>query len=340
MATNETVRIVQRVKTDIDNYEATVQALHAFIGVTIWEDGQFTSDSHHALGRRMETSGGNRFEPSTTVTPDAVIQQAHDFGYVVEGKASLSSDQEHWTDDVEQLHKYDDDLLGWWTADERIGNNDVVLLIRAPLAADFVEYTERLDADRGWAFTRNMGYVEFNRIARVSPALHLRLHEGVLTDDDIRNALQKGQMVPLEGLVATFRARRFYDSPPPCEYLMEALWQGIFNEMKSEVAYDHGLKCWPLYVHVGNLTRELQKLYGSEGQAHREVEYPRTAWVGRALEALVQIGLAQPGVAPGEYTILFRRILGDVIETFARHRSDDTDPAEPGYVQLELPTAQ
>lgn len=283
----------------------------------------------------METSQSNRVSPSSEVTPDAVIQKSDDLGFVAEAKASLPREPRYWTDDAEQLHKYDDDLHGWWTTDGLIGENDIVLLMRTPHADDFAEYVHKFNSKRGWTFQRNVCFVEFDRSGRVRQAIHLRRHKGDLADGELAERLRKGVMVPIEGLLDTFRSRKFYDAKPPIEYLMEVLWQDIFNEMKSQTEFDDELSCWPLEVTVPDLTLDLQRMFGSSGGLDREAEYPRQRWVRQALEALVDIGLAHRTDGPN-YRILFRRLRGEVIETFSRHRVSERPEAQPPITQLSL----
>lgn len=335
---NELESIIRQVRNEIDNYEATVQGLHALIGVTIWEEGDFIAGTHYSLGRRMDTSTENRAKTLTTVTPDAIIQRSAELGYIAEAKGSLPQQKpdlpDLWDPEVEQLHKYDDDLKGWWTRNERIAKSDIVVMIRAPLTAEFVEYVRRFGDKREWSFTNNICFTEFDISARAHPAVHLRRHEGNLTDSTLTETLRKGEMVPIEGLVTTFGSRKFYDGKPPVEYLMVTLWHGIFNEKKSELEYDEVLKCWPIQVQVSELTTEVQKLFGSPGDQDREAEYPRQKWVRLALDAFVRIGYAKH-IGDDEYEIRFKKLQRNLVDRFAGQRLK-APPETNDFEQLRL----
>jgi len=331
--------LLLQARTEINNYESTVQALHALVTTILYAPGRSLPDSHFSLGRRMRTSATNRIRPSVTVTPDAVIQQSADLGYVGEAKASLPTDQEHWEESVEQLHKYDDDLVGWWTQDARVAVSDVVCLLGPGLAAKFAQFANDLEAQRGWSFTRNRCFVEFMVIARARQFMYLKREAGTLTDGVMLQTLREGAMHRIEDLIGSPGAPRFYDADPPPEHIMQLLWQHVFTRMKSEISdeqYDESLGYWPIDVHLAELASELQSLYGSRGDAPGEVRYPRVKWVRTALEALVRVGLAEH-VAAQHYRIRFRKLSGDVIEMFARHRSKSPTKEEPEAVQLELP---
>lgn len=105
--------------------------------------------------------------------------------------------------------------------------------------------------------------------------------------------------------------------------------------MKSEVDFDESLRCWPLRVNVYDLTKEVHRLFGSEGGRPREVEFPQVDWVRRALDAFAAAGLAEP-LGNGEYLVLFKRLGPDPIRTFAKHRRKRAVEEKPELVQRKL----
>jgi hypothetical protein len=331
--------LLLQVQTEMDNYQATVQALYALVLTILQSEGQPLADGHYSLGRRMRTTAANRIRPSATVTPDAVVQQSSGLGYVGEAKASLPTNQDHWKENVEQLHKYDDDLVGWWTEDGSVPVTDVVCLLGPGLAAKFAQFASDLEVQRGWLFGRKRCFVEFMVITRARQFLYLKREAGTLTDQMVLQALREGVMHSIEDLIASPQAPSFCDSEPPPEYIMQKLWQNVFTRMKSEMSddqYDENLRCWPLDVQVADLASELQRLYGSRGETSGEVTFPRTRWVRGALEALVAAGLAEH-VEGEHYRVRFRLLGGDLIRIFARHRSKSRARDQPKAVQLGLP---
>ena len=339
MARDDPDGVIKDVNDRISNYKRTVHALHAFIGLTIWHDGDFMADTHYGLGRRMDTSPQNQVAAATTVTPDGVIQRSDALGYVAEAKSSLPKDQNAWRDEVLQLRKYDDDLGGWWTTDGTIPHHDLAVLVGAPRAEAFELYARNLAESEQWSFARPLCFIEFSLDTQAAPYVYLRRHHGSVTDPVVAEKLRERPMIPLEGLVVTFSSRKFYDSKPPREYLMETLWQHVFTPMKAEVEYDRPSRCWPLTVAVDGLCTELRSAFGSVGNEDREVAYPHNSWVREALEAFTDIGLAR-GENDGGYTILFRKITGDIVVKFARDLATAARSSVPlAATQLPLPEA-
>lgn len=326
---------IDKIHEEIEDYKTTVKTLQAFVGLVTWKDGTRIPDSRYSLGRRMDTSDNNVIAPNTTVTPDAVIQRSEDVGFVVEAKKTLPANQEYWEGVVDQLRKYDDDSIGWWTLNERILESSVVLLIHSPLSRKFSSFVDSRLSEEPNLFHGKVCFVDFGRTLDVKEFLLLRSEWGDVGDSEVAEKLRVGVSVPMEELVVSYGTWKFYDSPPPTEYLMEVLWQHIFTPMKSEAEFDEASRCWPLYVNVEDLTRDVQDLFGSQGGEPREVEYPQRDWVKLALEALVRLELAKPK-ENGEYIVLFRELRGDVIERFARQRTKRAKQEGPDVVQPRL----
>src|SRR3989304_6421757 len=91
--------------------------------------------------------------------------------------------------------------------------------------------------------------------------------------------------------------------------------------MKQTVERDDKLRAWPLLVNLDDLTKELQRLYGSEGTEEREAAFPLIDWVREALDAFAYLGLARKNDEDGNYTILFKLIQNeDLITHFSKWR--------------------
>ena len=329
---------VEEIRIKIEDYRTTIHALQAFVGFVTWDDANVTilPGSRSSLGRRMETSSLNKVAASTVVTPDAVIQRTPILGYVVEVKKSLPRNNDLWRRIVAQLLKYDDNLQGWWTYNEEIEKSCIVLLIEISRAADFKNYLQGLINANEVRFDRPFSIIEFTRAPEVKEFLFIRKYWGEIEDQSISDRLESGVKVPLEEVIATHGELKFYDSPPVTEYLMAILWQDVFNERKSEIEYDEEYKAWVFEVSIDELTKDLQRLFGSEGNVSRDVQFPKNEWIQEAMNGFVNLGYAKKQSDDGNYLVLFKKIAGDVIERFAKHRVPSQKMVEKEATQLRL----
>lgn len=132
----------EEIRERNNDYEGTISALLCFISLTTWEGAQRNPNSYYSFGRRMTTSNANLVSPNQDITPDAIIQILDNLGFIVEAKISMSINESYWHEILEQLKKYDDDLVGWWTENEHIDRHTVVLLIHMTRSVDFNNFRE------------------------------------------------------------------------------------------------------------------------------------------------------------------------------------------------------
>lgn len=311
----------------IEDYTTTIHALQSFISFATWDKSAAKplATSKSSLGRRMDTSPDNSISPNSVVTPDAVIQRDEGLGYVVEAKKSLPRNQDYWRAIVTQLQKYDDELAGWWNEGEMIHTCCIVLLIEISRAGAFSRYWASLEEGEGLNFNNPVSIVEFTRSPEVRQFIFIRKNRGDIEPDDLSRRLEDGCKVPSEDVIASYGEKKFYDSEPVTEHTMEILWQVLFNEMKSEKDYDEQDRAWLLPVNLNDLTEDLQRLYGSTGSEPRRVAFPRVQWVRNAMDAFVSLELAQKVDDSQYYVVYFKKIRGDVLERFVKHRE-----AKPG----------
>lgn len=325
---------VEEAKKEVSDYVETVHALCALVALTIGSGGATMPDGKYSFGRRMHTSPQNRVtQESREVTPDVVIQQSEQLGYVGEAKASLPQRTDYWRTRAKQLFKYDDDLRGWWTENERIPVSDLICLIGAPHTTRFADSVEQYGQQSAWTFNSKQCFLEIS-YTREGECLYLKLERGDLTDPQILRAVYEGREFSREDLIVDFGGAKFCDAPPPPEFVMEILWQDVFTRKKSteNVERDGSLGYWPLNVSLADLTDLLKKEYGSGATGEREVVYPRQGWVRGALDALTRIDLAK--YEDGDsYLIKFRQLRGELIERFAKQRLE----APPSGEQPRLP---
>jgi len=317
-----------RVREEINDYETTIAVLHSLICAVAWDEAQeqLIPEYKHSFGRRMTRTTKKAGINEAVVTPDAVIQRTTRLGYVVEVKRSLPStgpenqDQDRWRKVVEQLQKYDDDLVGWWTEDERIDRSCVVLVLDATRAVVFRDYLQMLERDEGLSFKHPFSLVEFSQPLAVNQYLLLRKFWGNIEDQGVSEKLRKGTPIPMEKVLVFRGKKRFYDASPICEYTMRILWQDIFNARRPEGEFEEEKRAWLLKVNVEKLAEDLQRTYGSIRGEARDRCYPRTGWVREAMEAFVRLNLARRLDERGEYQVYFKQLRGDIIERFVKHR--------------------
>src|SRR5882672_8583229 len=114
----------------IDDYENTAFAMLGLANLYRFDDQARSFREHVRFyqGRRFTTSPANRRSPSTDVTPDLAIVVNEDSACVAEVKMSLPGDRSLWSKTIEQIERYDDDLLGW-PGSGRVDTHDVMLVV-------------------------------------------------------------------------------------------------------------------------------------------------------------------------------------------------------------------
>lgn len=329
-------QVLQQVHDLVDNYESTVLGLLGLWRALTWRNKQAVGH-RVSLGRKMSPQSTPESDDPDALTPDEVLQIEEAIGYVVEAKRSMTSQQQYWNKDLSQVQKYDQPLTGWWTPTGTIPTHNVVLLLWTTYTREFQAFIEAAQRQGSVTLTDRFSIVEFSHLQEAQEAMRFRLEWGTISDEGISASLRSGISVPLEILVAHPGSRtKFYDAPPPTEYLMAILWQNVFNSHLPDLEFDAHTQAWPLKVSVPSLAQELQRLHGSTGDNSRERRFPRQAWVHTALEAFCKIGLAQH-IADDRYLVLFKANLRtttqrDLISRFSSHRSvepsDEISPAE------------
>ena len=113
--------------------------------------------------------------------------------------------------------------------------------------------------------------------------------------------------------------------------------------MLEKAEYDEKSNVFKLPVSIEEVTRELQKAYGSGTleQDKRSVEFPQQKWVRNAFEKLVELKMALPPTTEqGSYQILYKRLRGDILERFAklvlstRTHGKGAKPPDPAQMPL------
>ena len=328
--------IEEKRKEEINNYVVTIQAIQAFISLITWNsDTQSVyEDSNHWIGRRMSplvdiSEEGNN---SPDVTPDIVLQKS-DIGYIVEVKKTITKNNEYWDEIVDQLEKYSRPLLGWWTDDERITKECLILLIDISHSYEFSQYL----VNNGIEFDKEFSLVEFSKRDGVNEFLFLRRYYGSISPDELNEYLSNSTSMPIEAIVGSYGELKFYDSEPRIvEYIMAVLWQNIFNAKKVEEGiFNQANSRWEFNVTLNELTNELQRSYGQCSENQRDVSFPKAQWIKKALDRFVDIGFAK-ALQNGEYKIYFKKLFGDIFEELINKVVEFEELEKEESQQLEL----
>lgn len=318
---SQTNKNVEIIKQRIEDYYSTILALLSFVGLTTWKNGGNIPGANFTFGRRMETSLQNTISSNAKVTPDVVIQPYSNLGYVVEAKKSLPNSTQEWDRYIQQLIKYDDDLIGWWTNDESIQDHCTVLLIEISRSVEFSDYLAQYLSANNSSFKKPFSIVMFSRADEYKPYYILRTETGDILDNGLKEVLRKGKKINIEDVVGAYGEKKFYDTEPEPEFTMSVLWMDIFNETARGIEFNKNLKAYLLEVDVNDVTKELQRLYGSTGNKHREAQFPKKAWVRKAFDGFVRLDLAEI-ISHDKYRVFFKQIRGDILEKFAKQRQN------------------
>lgn len=302
-----------------DTYTDAVYAVLAFVNQFRYDDDakRMRSDVEYGLGRRMQTSTENRVSKNTVVTPDCVVQSAGRQGVVAEAKLSLPQDVDAWDGSFRQLVKYDDVLKGWWTADELIDSHDVVALVPLSRAVKFADRLNEQISAGTLRFERKISVVGFFKTTRAKTFIALKKETGEVSDSTISQRLRNVVEVPWDAILLNYGDRKFLDSEPPPEYMLQVVWDYILTAMASERPNDAGKNYVSVPVDVRDITQRLQQYFGFPSSGARSVEIPKLSWVRKAFETMVECDLClrTPGNRDA-YVVHYRRPRKDTLKFF------------------------
>jgi hypothetical protein len=309
----------QDVREACDTYTDGVFAVLALVNESRWdpEVRELRSTVRYEVGRRMTTSPMNRTSPSTIVTPDCVIQFERVQGLVAEAKLGLPKSDEIWDSHIQQLEKYDDELTGWWTPDEKISAHDLVALVPLARAVRFADRLESGVREGKWTFQRKIAVIGFFKTSGVKDFLSLKKERGSLSLSDFDERLRESRQVEIALLISKYNDRKFVDHMPPLPYLLQIIWDHLFTRYAADIpAGDSGAPV-TLEASVDKITTDLQEYFGFKSKGARSPEIPRSNWVRKALDALVAYKLAVKK-KEGEYIVAYKRTRGDTLRKFGK----------------------
>lgn len=317
MSTNEDKKA--ELKNTVNNYQQTTKALLAFSSFVVHDGTAQRSDANFGIGRKMKTSNKNKISKMSEVTPDLVAQKSLEYGVIAEVKKSLPNKSEYWNRYLEQFAKYDDDLTGWWTTNEKITNFNCLLLIHQSRSRVFVDFVKAISATNPEIISKNTAIIEFNSSDETASYYFFRLEHGDIVDDDLKTSLYQGINIPLDKVLRTYPNIKYYDSEPPTLLILTDLWADVLPSKIPEGERDEESNRVKISISVQEITNELQKAYGSKNFVadSRAVEFPRPKWIKKALDELVRFKLAIPPTdGSSNYEIHYHAFKKDILERF------------------------
>jgi hypothetical protein len=308
----------------ISTYIDTVHALNCFGHILVWDDKAKTRRPGCAfvLGPRVQTSPANKIAPNTTVTPDLMAVATSAYGIVAEAKLSFRGSVRDRQDDLNQLMKYDEDLLGWPTPTQRVEKSDLALLVHYSRKGDSRDILEAAKNGGHFRTARSFAAVCFTRLTQTQQEyMALEHFWGAFSDGGIQKRLRP-LLVPLEA-VLPFCPAKMYDAPPPLPLLIQLAWDHVFNRLVPEEAFQSGKRALEINCSVQEVRDWLAEACGPPRAYPRQPEIPQLDWVKEMFDFLVRAKLAvrAKGCAD-QYTVLYRRKkLAFFVEKYARSRS-------------------
>ncbi len=288
-------------KNQIDDYLGSIKGLYAFASIACWsvKENRVREESSFTIPRRMTITEKGR---DKNLTPDCVVQVRGGYGIVAEMK-------KHYRDDdvsaLEQIQKYDKDLIGWWSEDEKIADHDLVLLCH------YFSSTAARDAYRVWkekdnSYDRNFAIVEFSYSETGHQWFVLKRIEGNLSDASLDESLRKIRKIPDQVLIDIVSQYKFYDARPPLILLLVLIHGYILPSMAGEDEYEiDSSRRYPVVRVTARAARnKLEQQFCPRQDKRRQPQIPKTKWVKEALEALVRMKLAK--AEAGKNDVVYR----------------------------------
>ena len=272
----------------VDDYLQSLYGLQAFLHSALWDDTkrELRGNGRSSTQRRMTpTKGENPHDQK----PDGVVQVSNEYGIVVEMKKHFIDDK---TEHFDQVMKYDQDLVGWWTSDETISSYDLVLMTH------YFSSTRALDAFKKWTedgnkYAHPFAIVSFTYSDGAKSYLALQRVFGQLTDaihDEALRGIKPVNMQVLKRIIADWK---FYDAPPPVVHTMELLLDYVCPTLPKESEFDKTKGKHKVFVKM-TVDEAIKYLshYCPKPTDSRDCQLPRREWIEEALEELVYCRLA------------------------------------------------
>lgn len=304
---------ITKILNKVEDYQETIFAILSFAHLLRWDDtnNKYLPDSYYFIGRKMSTSKLNKHSPNDKVTPDLTVQLNDSYGVLAEAKKSFPNNQDLWINSLQQLEKYDDDLIGWKTPNEIIKTSDIILLTHFMRVVKVSDYVKNKITEGKFEITRNFAIIGFIKAVEAKNFMYFDKGYGNLTDKDLDERLRNRIGIPIEVVEPLYRIK-FYDTEPPLPLTMQILWDFIFTQIPKQKSFmaSKGRKIIPIRINVHNVTILVREQFGPPSNNDvRQSKFPKTKWIRKALEKFVELKLAEKVKHSREdYIIRFKRI--------------------------------
>lgn len=318
----------EEFRNKIDDYEQTIQAIVGFMNffrydpvrkeirrdVIVFQGRKFIPSPQKSLNREGEKIN--------YVTPDIGILLPSKNGVIGEVKKSFPSKKERWLKIFEQLMKYDDDLTGWPTSDEKVNSHDIVLILHISRA---VAVNEFYDTHKGTEIEikRPFSIVEFSRSNEGKQFYFFRKVSGGLSEEAIDNQLKYGVQVPMDVFINLYSTIKLYDDEPPLPYFLQLIWENVVLFKAAESGRLERLRKnqkIDIDLEIETIIEELHRGFSFRGlydnESERQPKIPRREWVYRACYKLVELKEAKWSDEDKTTIIVFFRLYDDVLAHF------------------------
>jgi hypothetical protein len=291
----------KRLEIEIDNYQQTVLSLRALANEVLFDEStkSLRAQGSAHCGRRFRTSDCNRHAPSTDVHPDLTILQTPSYGVVAEAKLGFDSDAHGFdrriNETVEQLEKYDDDLMGWpgCSGDEMASFvHDLTLIVNFEDARRAVRKLEELIAGKQLKLARNLAIISIARLGRSGGEWPtLALEYGSLSDEDKTIKLDSRIPIKPEILDASplFGQVCLCDHEPPLPLMMHLVHQAIVSNLTNDESEKYNLEGQGDKEVLLDQLQGWLRPYAFKKVDKRDPVIPKMEWIKRALKSLVDM---------------------------------------------------
>jgi hypothetical protein len=331
----------KQLRDKIDDYLHTIYAIIGFLNFYLYDDSTKSNRPGVIVfqGRKFDPSAASRKQlgdrAPAYVTPDLGAYVPDGCSILGEVKKSFPADRSLWWDDFVQLISYDDELIGWPCASERVPTHDIALLVHQSRAVAVRKYIEERVGNE-IKLIRPFALIQFNRTDERRAYFFFQRVYGRLSDIQLDARLDEGVPVPMDVFLNKYSTIKLYDAEPPLPYMIELIWTHVVLPIASDsprfltLAKNQQME---VDVSVTTIVEQLHVGFSFScwhgRSTARQPQAPAREWVIRACTQLVLAGEAI-WLEPSRTTIrvYFRKyedVLGHFTEMCAQLLRTESD---------------
>lgn len=283
---------VKKNRNRISDYTGAILGLHSFALSAIWDEAnrRLYKNAKTSIPSRMK-----RLSDNSDCTPDGIVQINDSYGVVFDMKKHHSSGD---FEPFEQIKKYDEDLIEWWTNSKKIKSHDLVLIVHHNSSVDshdtFTQWTNQSNK-----FIKPFAIVSYDiskDTDKGNEYLKLQKICGDISDPSHNEKLRiikniDINLAPMKDIISN---GKFYDAEPPLIHTLVLLHDYIFPSLVSSDKYETNKRVtkFDLEASLKQLRDELQQRFFIENAHSHKFSLPELSWVEAAVEILVKLKLA------------------------------------------------